>query len=83
MDIPKYPEGYHEFDRGKRVTEEEITEKINHEVESMIQFMVRNNSDNYSKTFEDVLIIIDRIQEDDEHYFEVSVAKQHSRAIVR
>ena len=83
MYIPKYPEGFDEFDRGKRVTDEEINNKINTEIETMINFMKSNQADNYSKAFEDVLIIIDRIQEDDQSYYEVSVAKQHSRAIIK
>lgn len=83
MNIPKYPEAFDEFDRSKRITEEELNEKINKEIETMLAYMNNNNTANYSKTFEDVLIIIDRIYEDDQFYFEISVAKQHSRGIVR
>jgi hypothetical protein len=49
----------------------------------MVAFMKQNNTNNHSVSFEDVLIIIDRIYEDDDSYFEISVAKQHSRGIVR
>ncbi|MEB1807313.1 MAG: hypothetical protein LPK26_08425 [Bacillaceae bacterium] len=83
MNIPKYPEGFDECDRIKRLSEEDLDKKINIEIENMIQYMTRNDTENYSKAFEDVLIMIDRIYEDDQTYYEISVAKQHSRAIVR
>lgn len=83
MNIPKYPEGFDECDRTKRLSEEDLDKKINVEIENMIQYMARNDTENYSKAFEDVLIMIDRIYEDDQTYYEISVAKQHSRAIVR
>ncbi|MFV8828841.1 hypothetical protein [Alkalihalobacterium sp. APHAB7] len=83
MNIPKYPEGFDECDRTKRLSEEDLDNKINVEIEYMIQYMTRNDTENYSKAFEDVLIMIDRIYEDDQTYYEISVAKQHSRAIVR
>lgn len=83
MHIPTYPVEFHECDRGKRISEEELNKKINEEVHEMISYMKKNDTMNHSKAFEDVLIIIDRIYEDDQHYYEVSVAKQHSRAIVK
>lgn len=83
MNIPIYPEDFDEFTRNKRMTDEEMHKKINQEIKSMLQFMRENDATNYSKAFEDVLIIIDHIQEDDQDYYEISVAKQHSRAIVK
>ncbi|RBW67476.1 hypothetical protein [Bacillus taeanensis] len=83
MEIPKYPIGFEECNRSKRVSEEELDQRINVEIQNMIEFMVKNNTVNHSKAFEDVLIIIDRIYEDEQYYFEVSVAKQHSRGIVQ
>ena len=82
MNIPRFPEDFNDSIRIK-TTEEELNLKINHEIKSMIEFMKENNTNNHSVAFEDVLIIIDRIYEDDDSYFEVSVAKQHSRTIVR
>ncbi|WP_209124920.1 hypothetical protein [Alkalihalobacillus sp. BA299] len=83
MNIPKYPDGFDECDRSKRLSEEELDKKINIEIKNMINYMSKNGTENYSKAFEDVLIMIDRIYEDDQTYYEISVAKQHSRAIVR
>lgn len=83
MHIPKYPEEFNEIDRNKRISEDEINQKINDEIKQMIDFMKKNNVANYSKSFEDILIIIDHIQDDDQDYYEISVAKQHSRAIVK
>ena len=83
MNIPRFPEDFNDSIRSKKTTEEELNLKINHEIKSMIEFMKENNTNNHSVAFEDVLIIIDRIYEDDDSYFEVSVAKQHSRTIVR
>lgn len=83
MNIPVYPEDFDEFTRNKRISEEEINRKINSEIETMLKFMKENGATNYSKAFEDVLIIIDYIQDDDQNYYEISVAKQHSRAIVK
>ncbi|MFD2511347.1 hypothetical protein [Halalkalibacter alkalisediminis] len=83
MNIPKYPVDFNDSVRNKKTTEEDLNHKINLEVESMIEFMNTNNTNNHSVAFEDVLIIIDRIYEDDDSYFEISVAKQHSRGIVR
>ena len=83
MTIPAYPLEFHECDRSKRLTEEEINKKINEEIHDMILYMKANDTVNHSKAFEDVLIIIDRIYEDDQFYYEVSVAKQHSRAIIK
>ncbi|WP_078553363.1 hypothetical protein [Bacillus alkalicellulosilyticus] len=83
MQIPKYPEGFHECDRGKRITEEQLNGKINKEIEKMIDNMIKNGTTNHSVAFEDVLIIVDRIYEDDQSYFEISVAMQHSRGHVK
>lgn len=83
MNVPVYPEDFDEFIRNKRISDEEIQKKINNEIKMMLQFMKENGATNYSKAFEDVLIIIDHIQEDDQDYYEISVAKQHSRAIVK
>ncbi|OLO25367.1 hypothetical protein BTR23_24825 [Alkalihalophilus pseudofirmus] len=83
MDIPKYPENFDECGRSKRITVDQLDKKINDEIETMIDYMKKHNTENYSKAFEDVLIMIDRIHEDDQTYYEISVAKQHSRAIVR
>ena len=44
--------------------------------------MVNNQTANHSVSFEDVLIIIDRVDEEEEYYYEVSVAKEHSRVRV-
>ncbi|GAE36511.1 hypothetical protein [Halalkalibacter akibai] len=83
MNIPRYPVDFNDSIRNKKTTEEGLNGKINSEIESMIEFMNRNNTNNHSVAFEDILIIIDRIYEDDDSYFEISVAKQHSRGIVR
>ncbi|MDT8860614.1 hypothetical protein N0O92_10245 [Alkalihalobacillus sp. MEB130] len=83
MNIPKYPMDFNDSIRSKKTSEEDLNHKINVEVENMIRFMSENNTNNHSVAFEDVLIIIDRIYEDDDSYFEISVAKQHSRGLVR
>lgn len=83
MNIPTYPTDFNECFRNKRLTEEELNEKINEEINKMISFMKENNSYNHSISFEDVLIIIDRIEEDGDVYFEISVTKQHHRARVK
>lgn len=83
MKIPVYPDDFDEFVRNKRISNDEINKKINEEINAMLTFMKENNVANYSKSFEDVLIIIDHIQEDDQNYYEISVAKQHCRAIVK
>lgn len=83
MTIPKYPADFHDCTRDKKVTEEELNSKINAEIQTMIEFMKKNDTVNHSKSFDDVLIIIDRIYEYEEYYYEISVAKQHARAIVR
>lgn len=83
MRIPSYPADFNECLRNKRTTETERNEKINEEIKKMIAFMNANNSYNHSISFEDVLIIIDRIEEDGDVYFEISVAKEHHRARVR
>ncbi|MFC0471806.1 hypothetical protein ACFFHM_15205 [Halalkalibacter kiskunsagensis] len=83
MHIPKYPMDFNDSIRSKKTTEDVLNSKVNQEIESMIAFMKENNTNNHSVSFEDVLIIIDRIYEDDDSYFEISVAKQHSRGIVR
>ncbi|WP_332694682.1 hypothetical protein [Halalkalibacter lacteus] len=83
MHIPKYPMDFNDSIRSKKTSEDDLHHKVNQEIESMIAFMEQNNTNNHSVSFEDVLIIIDRIYEDDDSYFEISVAKQHSRGIVR
>ncbi|UOE92242.1 hypothetical protein [Alkalihalobacillus sp. LMS39] len=82
MNIPHYPEDFHECERGKRVTDEELKDKINEEISKMIEHMKKFDTTNHSVSFEDVLIIIDKIVEDDHSYFEISVSMQHSRGIV-
>ncbi|WP_062047106.1 hypothetical protein [Bacillus sp. JCM 19034] len=83
MSIPQYPEDFTDRVRNKRTTDEKLHNRINEEIHQIIQFMKENNTNNHSVSFEDVLIIIDRIYEDDDDYFEISVAKQHSVGIVR
>ncbi len=83
MKIPSYPHDFYECLRDKRKTEEERNERINEEIKKMITFMKENNSYNHSIAFEDILIIIDRIEEDGDVYFEISVTKEHHRARVK
>ncbi|MBP3952956.1 hypothetical protein [Bacillus suaedae] len=83
MYIPKYPEDFNDSLRNKKTSEGDLNNKINNEISNMIEFMEENQTNNHSVAFEDVLIIIDRIYEDDDNYFEISVAKHHSRGIVR
>ncbi|TWI59227.1 hypothetical protein [Halalkalibacter nanhaiisediminis] len=82
MKLPNYPIEFHECSRNKRITEEELNTKINNEIERIIKFMVDNQTENHSVSFEDVLIIVDRVDEEEEYYYEVSVAKEHSRVRV-
>lgn len=82
MKLPNYPIEFHECSRNKRITEEELNTKINNEIERIIKFMVDNQTANHSVSFEDVLIIVDRVDEEEEYYYEVSVAKEHSRVRV-
>ncbi|WP_100408139.1 hypothetical protein [Bacillus solitudinis] len=83
MAIPSYPIDFHDCQRSKRMTEDLLHTKINTEIEKMIQFMNKNKTNNHSVSFEDVLIIVDRIFEDDDYYFEISVAKEHSKLRVK
>ncbi len=83
MNIPSYPTDFNECLRDKRKSEEVRNEKINDEIKKMISFMNEHKSKNHSISFEDVLIIIDRIEEDGDVYFEISVTKEHHRARVK
>ncbi len=83
MGLPQYPEDFTDRIRHKRTTDENLEKRINEEIKAMIQFMKDNQTNNHSVSFEDVLIIIDRIYEDGDDFFEISVAKQHSVGIVR
>ncbi|WP_088105307.1 hypothetical protein [Halalkalibacter urbisdiaboli] len=83
MSLPNYPIDFHDCHRSKRMTEEMLHTKINQEIEKMIFFMNENKTNNHSVSFEDVLIIIDRIYEDDDCFFEISVAKEHSKLRVK
>ncbi len=82
MKVPSYPLEFHERTRNKRLSEDELNTKINNEIERMITFMIDNQTANHSVSFEDVLIIVDRVDEEEEYYYEVSVAKEHSRVRV-
>ena len=81
MNIPKYPKQFHEKVRNS--SNKEIKKMINEQIISIINFMIKNNTDNHSVSFEDVLIIIDRIKDDGEVYFEISIAKKHKVGYVR
>ncbi|MGO4888326.1 hypothetical protein ACJ2A9_11250 [Anaerobacillus sp. MEB173] len=80
MKIPKYPDDFYMIgDRRKEVTDEEINEMVNKGIE-----VLNENKDvtNYSTTKGDVLVIIDRVHNDEGHMFEISVCRQHERGFV-
>lgn len=83
MNTPVYPIDFNECIKNKRITDEQLHNRITKEIHKMISFMDRNKTYNHSISFEDVLIIIDRIQEDDNEYFEISVAQKHHRARIK
>ena len=81
MNIPKYPKQFHEKVRNS--SNKEIKKMINEQIASIIDFMVKNNTDNHSVSFEDVLIIIDRITDESDVYFEISIANKHKVGYVK
>ena len=83
MNYPIFPKDFQDCDRSRRFTEEELISKINQEIKRMLDFMIERNIDNQSVSFQDILIIIDRVYEDDEVYFEVSVSEKHTRTRVK
>lgn len=79
--IPRYPKDFEK--RARKSSGSEITKLINEHIEKIIEFMTKNNTVNHSISFEDVLIIVDKVEAEEEVYYEVSVAKKHRVARVK
>lgn len=80
--LPVYPLDFNECRRNKNITKEEKDKRINEEIKRIIEIMKKDNSNNYSISFEDVLIIVDKLVEDDVSYYEISVAHNHHKTIM-
>lgn len=79
MNIPTYPDDFYKLDRIEGFDAEK---QINKEIKNMIKYMEENKLDNYSVSFQDILIIVDRVNEDGDLY-EISVSQKHTRGFVR
>ncbi len=83
MKIPNYPNDFHYYDRDRRLSEDDISKRINIEIEEMIYEMEKYGYNNMSTSFEDILIFVDRVKDDSGDKYEISIAEKHKSAFVR
>lgn len=80
MNIPKYPYDYYELTSKVKLSDCDIDKLVNNAIVTMNE---HPNWSNYSLSQGNLLIIIDRVNEDDGYIYEISVCKDHSRGFVK
>lgn len=75
MKIPKYPDGFYRFTNPIPSDDE-----INTLIKEGINKMITNDWHEYSISKGNLLVIIDKIEGDDDNPYEISVTTGHARA---